>query len=239
MDMKSHLKILGIALLLISLFYLVSYGQTPSSKTQANSNGATIPSLIENFSEPQEDVPIPEKNWEIDFFNDEFNNKTNWPYIRTTKALDVTCELVTSEGFKPTKTDLESVFLRFNYTKKGRPCISIVGSNMYYIFSSLSDIPVNIIYGEKSEHFIVYGTTSNSSKNLLLVNEKDSALKVLNSFLENNGKIKIQLRKKTTGLYTNPYDKVYSFTVETAGIKKVYDEYVKRQKEWEKTLPAK
>lgn len=233
--MKSHLRIIVNGLLVFSFLSLVSCGNSTGSKKQTVSKGVISSGMMEGFPDSQKVTTGPSGNWEVAFFDDEFNNKTTWPYLHTINPLDVTCALVTAEGNKPTKSDVKNLFFRFSFTKKGKPRLSLIGSNLSYIFSTANDIPVNIVSGESRDSFTVYASTSSNNQNVININEKEDVVKIINCLLSDD-EVTIQLKRKSSGLYNDPYDKIYSTVVGKEGIWQAYNDFINQQGEWEKTL---
>ena len=85
------------------------------------------------------------------------------------------------------------------------------------------------------DSFTVYASTSSNNQNVININEKEDVVKIINCLLSDD-EVTIQLKRKSSGLYNDPYDKVYSIIVKTEGIQPAYNEFVKLQGEWEKTL---
>lgn len=222
-----------ICLAVVTLFF--SCGNSASSKKRNSSKGVISSGMMAGFPDSQKVATDTSGNWEVAFFKDEFNNKTSWPYLQTINSLDVTCENVTTEGNKPTKSDIDKLDLRFSFTKNGDPCLTFLGAYLSGELISSYTIPVNIITGESQNHYIVYAHHSVNSKHSISINEKEDVIKIINSLLSDD-EVMIQLKRKSSGMYYDPYDKIFSIVVGKEGMRQAYNEFIDRQREWEKTL---
>ena len=217
----------------IVVFYLIAFllpGILSCINSSNSSTNRVITSgMMTGFPKPGKEMKASSGNWEVGFFNNEFNESTTRPFIRTIELYKPSCELITSEGNQITESSESPIAIRFSFNKKGRFQVAFFG----VYFNSDYTLPVRFIADHGTVEFISYARYS--SLGSFIIDKKEDALSIINAFL-NTDEIIVQFKDASSGFYHDPYDKIHTINVKTTGFRDVYSKFASLQSEWEKSL---
>lgn len=234
--MKINHKSVFVGLVILATLTALSCGNSSSnSKKQENKKNVIETGMLEGFPKPGKTMAKSSGNWKISYFTDEFKQPTIHPMLITTEPLSTTCELLTNDGNKETKPQMKSVMIALSVTKKGHPRITFGDNAIGFRFIHSYTIPVKLIIPGKTDSPIFHAMGADNNNNLLYLDEREDVQAITDALI-NNDEITLQLLQKCSGLYNDPYDRVYSININTEGFKEVYSQFVSLQNEWEKTL---